>query len=99
MQRKSTQKSVKKLIDAADKLLLGKVIVEFAIVARIGKPFCIATYNMESDDHMSLTSYMIFEKIDEFCTGGFLTPSLRREHVTFNILAFLSRANRPLFKY
>jgi len=66
---KVLRKSVNKLIDAADKLLLGKVIVEFAIVAQVGKPFCIATYSIESDDPMSLTSYIIFEKIDEFCTG------------------------------
>ena len=48
-----------------------KVIVEFAIVAQMGKPFCVATYNMEAEAPMTLMVYMIFDTVNELCNGVF----------------------------
>ena len=58
------------MISTADEATIPLLIVEFAVVAQVGKVFCESTYALEGDDPLGSTCWMIFDRLDRYVNQG-----------------------------
>ena len=72
IRRKWSVKSATKLIDLATPANIPKLLVEFAVVAQVGKVFCECTYQLEGDDPLGVFSWKVFEHLDEYVNGDII---------------------------
>ena len=65
------EESVKEFIDVASPLNLPKILVEFSVVAQVGKLFCECVYALEEDNPLGSSYQMIFERLDGCANSHF----------------------------
>ena len=68
--KKLSEESVKKMKAACVPTKLPRLVVQAAVVADVGREFCIATYFTEGDDPLSLGQHKILERLDAFVLRG-----------------------------
>lgn len=66
IRKKWSEKSAKKLVDLATPTNMPKILVEFAAASQFGKLFCECTYQLEGDDPLGASCWMVFERLDEY---------------------------------
>ena len=58
------------MVNIAVLINVPKLLVEFAIVAQVGKLLCELTHALEDDHHLEVSCWMIFEQLDEYVESG-----------------------------